>query len=94
MSIVPFGGYERVEMGGDEILAEGRKYLEEARSAIEEMGYQRRRPEVLLIEAEVLSLDGKKEDGKKRLEKAKARIDEMGCHRWDSEVERISNLDK
>ncbi len=87
MSIVPFGGYERVEMGGEEIIGEGRKYFEEARSEIEEMGYHRRGPEVLLIEAEVLTLEGKKTLGK-----AKARIDEMGCHRWDSEVERIKTV--
>ncbi len=87
MRIVSFGGNERVEMGGDEILVEGRKYFEEARSAIEEIGYHRRGPEVLLIEAEVLTLEGKK-----RLGKAKARIDEMGCHRWDSEVERIKTV--
>ncbi|MBW8040273.1 MAG: hypothetical protein FVQ85_09770 [Planctomycetes bacterium] len=90
--IVPFGGNERVEMCGEEIIGEGRKYFEKARSEIEEMGYQRRRPEVLLIEAEVLTLEGKKEEGKKRLEKAKARIDEMGCHRWGSEVERIKTV--
>ena len=91
--IVPFGGYERVEMGGGEILAEARKYFEKAASEVDEMGYHRRGPEVLLIEAEVLTLEGKKEKGKKTFEKAKARIDEMGCHRWDSEVERISNIE-
>lgn len=42
-----------------------------------------------MIEAEVLILEGEKEEGKKRAEKAKARIDEMGRHRWDSEVERL-----
>ncbi len=56
------------------------------------MGYQRRGPELLLIEAEVLGLSGKKEEGKKMLDTAKARIDEMGCHRWDSEVERIKTV--
>ena len=44
-------------------MAEGRKYFEEARSEIEEMGYHCRGPEVLLIEAEVLTLEGKKEKG-------------------------------
>jgi hypothetical protein len=66
-----------------------RGYWEEAKERVEKMGYHRRDPEVLLLEAEVLGLSGKKEDGKKRLDTAKARIDEMGCHRWDSEVERI-----
>jgi hypothetical protein len=69
-----------------------RGHWEEAKERVEKMGYHRRDPEVLLIEAEVLGLSGKKEKGKKRLEKAKARIDEMGCHRWDSEVERIKTV--
>jgi tetratricopeptide (TPR) repeat protein len=90
--IISFWGHEPVLMGWEEILAEGRKYLEKGRNEIDDMGYHRRDPEVLLIEAEVLTLEGKKEKGKKRLEKAKARIDEMGCHRWDSEVERISEI--
>ena len=53
------------------------------------MGYHRRDPEVLLIEAELLGLEGEKEEGQKRLYEAKARIDEMGFHRWDSEIQRI-----
>jgi tetratricopeptide (TPR) repeat protein len=71
-----------------------RGHWEEAKERVEKMGYHRRGPEVLLIEAEVLGLSGKKEEGKKRLDTAKARIDEMGFHRWDSEVERISEINQ
>ena len=63
--VVPFGGHEPALMGGEEVLAEGRKYFEKARSEVDEMGYHRRDPEVLLIEAEVLTLEGKKEKGKR-----------------------------
>jgi len=87
--VVPFGRYEPALMGGAEILAEARKYFEKGRSEVDEMGYHRRDPELLLIEAEVLTLEGKKEEGKKTLEKAKDRINEMGFHRWDSEIQRI-----
>ena len=87
--IVPFGGYEPALMGGEKILAEGRKYFEKGRSEVDDMGYHRRDPEALLIEAKVLGLEGMKEEGKKTLERAKARIKEMGCHRWDSEIQRI-----
>ena len=88
-SIVPFGGDELDLMGGGEMLAEARRYFEGAASEVDEMGYHRRDPEVLLIEAEILGLEGKNEDGKKRLDEAKAQIDEMGFHRWDSEIQRI-----
>jgi tetratricopeptide (TPR) repeat protein len=74
-------------------LAEGRKEKEarehwtEARERVEKMGYHRRDPEVMLIEAELELAEGNKTKAKQTLKKAKECIDKMGCHRWDIEVE-------
>ena len=71
--------------GGNE--KEAREHYEEAKKRVDDMGYHRRDPEVLLIQAELEIVEGDKKQAQETLEKAKKRIDEMGCHRWDSEVE-------
>jgi hypothetical protein len=53
------------------------------------MGYHRRAPEVMLIEAELAIADGNKEAARKKVQEAKKWIDEKGMHRWDAEVERL-----
>jgi tetratricopeptide (TPR) repeat protein len=68
---------------------EARQHYEEAAKRVQDMGYHRRDPEVLLIQAELEMADGKKAAARKTLETAERRIDEMGCHRWDIEVERL-----
>jgi len=72
-------------------LEEAREHFEEAAKRVEEMGYHRRDPEVLLIQAELELAEGKKAAAKKTLKAAERRINEMGCHRWDIEVERIKD---
>ncbi len=71
---------------------EAREHYEEAKKRVDDMGYHRRDPEVLLIQAELEIVEGDKKSARQTLEKTKKRIDEMGCHRWDSEVERLENL--
>ncbi len=70
---------------------EAREHYEEAKKRVEDMGYKRRDPELLLIQAELEIVEGKKEKGKETLSEAKNKIDEMGCHRWNGEVERLKN---
>jgi hypothetical protein len=66
-----------------------REHYEEAARRVEEMGYHRRDPEVLLIEAELQLKEGDKKAAGVTLGKAEKCIDDMGCHRWDIEVDRI-----
>ena len=78
--------------GGKE--KEAREHYEEASKRVEDMGYHRRDPEVLLIQAELEINEGdKKKQAKETLEKAKKQIEEMGCHRWDGEVRRLEKLE-
>jgi tetratricopeptide (TPR) repeat protein len=76
-------------------LAEGSKteqargHWKEAKERVAKMGYHRRDPEVMLIEAELAIVDGNKEAAGKKLRQAKKWIDEKGMHRWDVEVERL-----
>ena len=72
---------------------EAREHYEEAAKRVVNMGYHRRDPEVLLIQAELEMIEGNKKSAKETLGKAKKRIDELDCHRWDVEVERIENLE-
>ena len=71
---------------------EAREHYEEAAKRIKDMGYHRRDPELLLIQAELEINEGDKKSARHTLENAKKRIDEMGCHRWDVEVERLKEL--
>jgi len=71
---------------------EARGHYEEAANRIKYMGYHRRDPEVLLIQAELEIIESDKKSARETLKKAKKRIDEMGCHRWDVEVERLKEL--
>jgi len=72
--------------------AEGREHYEEAAKRVDNMGYHRRDPEILLIQAELELNEGNKKQAKETLKTAERRINEMGCHRWDREVERLRGL--
>ena len=63
--------------------------LDTAKKMIQEMGYHRRDPEVLLATAHLHVLEGKKGDARQTLDAARTLIDEMGCHRWDIEVTKL-----
>jgi tetratricopeptide (TPR) repeat protein len=72
-------------------LAEGRTedaagHLYEAKRLVEETGYHRRDPEVLLLEAQLAFANGDKENAREWLEKAKATFEKMGIREWDFEV--------
>jgi len=69
-------------------LKEARTHCEEAAKRVKDMGYHRRDPEVLLIQAEIEIDEGNKQ-AKETLKTAERRINEMGCHRWDIELERL-----
>ncbi len=70
---------------------EAREDYEEAAKRVDNMGYHRRDPELLLIQTELELNEGKKESAEQTLNKAKKLIDKMGCHRWDIEVERLQH---
>jgi DNA anti-recombination protein RmuC len=70
-------------------LKEARIHCEEAAKRVKDMGYHRRDPEVLLIQAEIELTEGNKKQAKEMLKTAERRINEMGCHRWDIELERL-----
>jgi tetratricopeptide (TPR) repeat protein len=61
-------------------------HLAEAKRLVEETGYHRRDPEVLLLEAQVCFAAGDKKKAREWLEQAKKRFDEMGIREWDFEV--------
>ncbi len=73
----------------DRPLVAARKHVEKAEGMINEMGYHRRDPEVLLEGAHLEIVEGKKDAARKTLARAKKKIDEMGCHRWDIEVREL-----
>jgi len=76
----------------EEKTPEARGHYEEAAKRVEDMGYHRRDPEVMLIQAELEFAEGKKAAAKKTLKAAERRINKMGCRRWDIEVERLKEL--
>jgi len=80
-------GEFRIEKAG-----EAKGYLGEGKRRVEDMGYDRRDPEVVLIEGEILGLRGEREGGLVKVAEAEELIGEMGCHRWDSEVRRMTAL--
>lgn len=69
--------------------SDAREHWKEAKDRIEKMGYHRRDPEVMLIQAELEIVEGNKTKAKQTLKKAKECIDKMGCHRWDIELEEL-----
>ena len=79
----------RLSLDQGERLKKAREHLEEARERIKKIGYHRRDPEVLLIQAEIEITEGNKKQAKGTLKTAERRINEMGCHRWDIELERL-----
>lgn len=87
--IVPSGIYEGAEARGVPIASEARKHWQVAAKQVDEMGYHRREPEVLLIEAELEFVEGHKALAEEKLAEAEKRIRQMGCRRWDIEVERL-----
>ncbi|MHC4174040.1 MAG: TIR domain-containing protein, partial [Planctomycetota bacterium] len=72
--------------------SEARRNCEEAAKRVEDMGYHRRDPEVLLIKAELQIVEGDEKRARETLANAKKLINKMGCHRWDIEVERLNEL--
>ena len=67
-------------------LKAARAHLAEAGRLIEDTGYHRRDPELLLENARLEFLDGHSDIARATLAKAKANVDEMGCHGLDYEV--------
>jgi len=60
-----------------------------AKKMIKAMGYHRRDPEILMIEAQLHLSSKEKDKAREILAKAKELIDKMGMHRWDFEVEEL-----
>lgn len=75
---------------GDPLPA-AREHLQRAAALIEETGYKRRAPEILLETAHLQILEGDKEPAQKTLAAAKNKIDERGCHRWDIDHKKLSD---
>jgi len=75
-------------------LSEAKSHLETASKMIEETGYHRRDPEILLETAHIRILEGKKDEAKKSLQSAKKCIEETGLHSWDAEYARLSGMMK
>ena len=69
-----------------------RKHWEKAGAMVEEMGYHRRDPEILLETAHVQIHEGEKGAAREALTAGKAIIDERGRHRWDVDHEGLSDM--
>jgi tetratricopeptide (TPR) repeat protein len=69
-----------------------RNHLTKARVIIEEIGYQRRDPEILLGMASLDLHENQGDQARRNLSKARIRLNEMGCHRWDREVADLEEL--
>jgi hypothetical protein len=60
--------------------------LAAAKRLVEETGYHRRDPEVLLLEAQLAFANGDKGNAREWLEKAKTTFGRMGIREWEFEV--------
>jgi len=68
-------------------LEAARKHIDKAKELIEQTGYHRRDPEILLETAKLEFIQGNKNAASIILDAAIKKIDEMGCHRWDIDVQ-------
>ena len=82
----PFALYDAAQ----DPLAAAHKHLEKSGAMIDDMGYGRRDPEILLETAHLQILEDDKDAARKTLAAAKEKIDEMGCHRWDRDLGELS----
>jgi tetratricopeptide (TPR) repeat protein len=64
-------------------------HLNQATELVNETGYHRRDPELLLIQAQPHFASGDRENARIWLNKAKEKIDEMGIRMWDFEVREL-----
>jgi len=71
-------------------LAAAQKHLNKAETMVNEMGYHRRDPELLLETAHIQILEGKKDAARQTLAQAKKKIDEMGAHRWEIDLRELN----
>ena len=70
-------------------LAAARAHLEQAHSMVEEMGYHRRDPEILIETARLQKIEGNKDKAQETLKEAEKIINKTGAHRWDWEVGKL-----
>jgi hypothetical protein len=80
--------YTRIALA-EKDKAKAREHLDIAAKMVDEMGYHRRDPEVLLATAELQLLEGDRDTARQTLNQAKKRIEEMGCHRYDVDAKRV-----
>ena len=68
------------------LLAKYAEELAEAGTLIDETGYRRRDPELLIATARLNLLDGDRDAARQTLAQAKAKVEEMGYHSLDHEL--------
>ncbi|UCE07881.1 MAG: hypothetical protein JSW07_07575, partial [bacterium] len=73
----------------DDNIAQAQSHLKNAETLVNETGYHRRDPELLLLQAQLHFASGDKENTRIWLNKAKDRFDEMGVRMWDFEVREL-----
>ena len=69
--------------------ATARKELDEAGRLIDETGYHRRDPELLIATTRLNLLDGHRDAARQTLAQAKAKVEEMGYHSLDRELAEV-----
>ncbi|HUV02859.1 MAG TPA: tetratricopeptide repeat protein [Desulfobacteria bacterium] len=77
---------QEVTLSREEMVSEFAGHLQTGKEMVEKMGYGRRQPEILMLEAQLAFANGDKEKAREWLEKAKTKFDEMGIRQWDFEV--------
>jgi hypothetical protein len=73
----------------DDNIVQAQSHLKNAETLVNETGYHRRDPELLLIQAQLHFASKDKENARIWLNKAKKRFDEMGIRMWDFEVREL-----
>jgi hypothetical protein len=64
-------------------------HLQIAKTMVDKIGYGRRQPEILLLEAQLHFVRGEREQAGVTLAQAKTLLDKMGIRFWDFEVRRL-----
>jgi hypothetical protein len=71
------------------MIAQLESHLQIAKTMVGKMGYGRRQPEILLLQAQLHFARAEREQAGVTLAQAKALLDKMGIRMWDFEVQQL-----
>ncbi len=80
---------KQITLSRKEMLSEFESHLQTAKEMVDKMGYGRRQPEILLLEAQLAFAKDEKVEARVHLGKAKQLLEKMGIREWDFEVREL-----